>query len=161
MLKNQEFKVDETAPETTEEKEEVRGVNLTAEEREKLETENYNFSQKLAREEFQKIGLNKEAALEWFDKKYGNFQKENISLRDQAGQLIGEKKFSEIDETEKIKHSLGLLKLIENNYNSKFIEHFFNEPELLDLLDRQQAPGHYLKKLVDLYQANQKKLGER
>ena len=161
MLKNQEFKQKEASPKTIEGDGASLSSELSAEEREKIEEENYNFSQKLAREEFQKIGLNKEEATEWFDKKYGDYLEEIISLRDQAGQFIGEKKFGDIDESEKMKHSLGLLKLIENNYNLKFIEHFFNESELLDLLDRHQKPGHYIKKLVDLYQVNQKKLGER
>lgn len=161
MLKNREFKQKETTPKNIEGGGASLSSELSAEERQKIEEENYNFSQKLAREEFQKIRLSKEEATEWFDKKYGDYLGESIALRDQAGQLISEKKFSDIDEIEKLKHSLGLLKLIENNYNLKFIEHFFNEPELLDLLDHRQDPGHYLKKLVDLYQTNQKKLGER
>lgn len=161
MLKNQEFEQKEATSKNIEGEEAPRDSQLSASEREKLETENYNFSQKLAREEFKKIGLDKEKAIEWFDKKYSNHGGTEISLYNEAGELVAKKKFSEIDETEKLKHSLGLLKLIDNNFNLKFIEHFFNEAELLDLLDRRQEPGCYLKKLVSLYQANQKRLGER
>lgn len=161
MLKNQEFEQSEVSPQNISEAEAPTDLELSAAEREKIEAENYNFSQKLAREEFKKIGLNKERAQEWFDKKYRNYGGEEISLYNEAGELVGKKNFKEIDEVEKLQHSLGLLKLIDNNFNLKFIEHFFNEPELLDLLDRYQEPGCYLKKLVDLYQANQKRLGER
>jgi len=128
---------------------------LSAEEREKLNHENYYFSQKAAREEFEKLSLSREEAKAWFDAKYGDYGDVAITLRDSKGQPIGEKKFSEISDQEKQDHSYGLLNLIWENYNLEFIKHFYNEPELLKVADKQL---NNLPRLVDLYRENQEKL---
>jgi len=141
--------------ETNASTEERATVALSAEEKEKLDRENYYFSQKAAREEFEKLSLNREEAKEWFNAKYGAYGDVAITLRDQNGQPIGEKKFSEISDSEKQSHSYGLLNLIWENYNLEFIKHFYNEPELLKVADKQL---NNLPRLVNLYRENQEKL---
>jgi len=132
-----------------------QAASLSAEEREKLRHENYYFSQKAAREEFEKLSLSREEAKEWFNAKYGDYGDVAIALRDSKGQPIGEKKFSEISDLEKQDHSYGLLNLIWENYNLEFIKHFYNEPELLKVADKQL---NNLPRLVNLYRENQEKL---
>jgi len=124
-------------------------------ENEKLSQENYRLSQEMAREEFEKLDLNTNEALEWFDKKYGNYGETAIALRDHKGELIGEKKFLDISEREKQDHSYGLLTLIEKNFNLSFVEHFFNEPELLEIAEKK---GNYLRRTVQVYRDNLEKM---
>lgn len=128
---------------------------LSPEEREKLTRENYYFSQKAAREEFGKLGLNPQEAIGWFDDKYGGYGDVPVLLRDQNGQPVGEKAFADISDVEKRDHSYGMLKLINDSHNLDFIEHFLNEPELLALADKKL---NNLPRLVRLYRENKAKL---
>lgn len=130
-------------------------ISLSADDKAKLEKENYYFSQTAAREAFEKLDINPSEARAWFDAKYGQYGDVAIALRDNQGNPIGEKKFSEISANEKQEHSYGLLNLINKNYNLEFIKHFFNEPELLMIADKKLS---YLPKLVNLYRENQEKL---
>jgi len=131
---------------------------LPASENDKLSQENYRLSQEIAREEFEKLDLNTDEAIEWFDKKYGGYGEATIALRNHRGQPIGEKKFTEVSDKEKQDHSYGLLNLIEKNFNLSFIEHFFNEPELLDMSEKK---GSYLKRTVQVYRDNLEKMKKK
>ena len=131
---------------------------LSSEEREKLAKENNYFSQDAAWEEFEKLSLNPDEAVAWFDAKYGDYGDTPVRLRDRDGNLLEEKQLDEISLEEKREHSWGRLKMISDSYNLNFIKHFFNEPELLEIAD---SKLNNLKRLVELYKINSKKLGER
>lgn len=131
--------------------------SLSTEEREKLNHENWYFSQKAAREEFGKFDLRINEAIDWFNDKYREYDEVPVALRDRRGNPIAEKKFSEITDQEKQDHSYGLLYLFDNYKGLEFIENFFNEPELLKMADKKLSE---LPKLVKLYRANQEKLKE-
>lgn len=131
---------------------------LSSAEREKLSQENYYFSQDAAWEEFKKLSLNPEEAVAWFDEKYQEYGDTPIRLRDRNGNLLEERQLEEISPEEKQEHSWGRLKMINDDYNLNFIKHFFNEPELLKIADKKLSN---LKRLVELYKINSKKLGER
>jgi len=134
---------------------EFKDGQIPVSENERLSQENYRLSQEMAREEFEKLDLNTNEALEWFDKKYGNYGETVITLRDHRGEPIGEKKFTEVSDKEKQDHSYGLLTLIEKNFNLSFIEHFFNEPELLDMAEKK---GNNLKRTMQVYRDNLEKM---
>ena len=124
-------------------------------EKEKLSQENYRLSQEMAKEEFDKLSFSQEELISWFNDKYEGYDEALVGLRDRAGQLLVEKKLSEISDDEKLAHSLGYLKLIGDNYNLNFIKHFFNEPELLDIAAKK---GSYLKRTVQVYRDNLEKM---
>ncbi|MFA5023628.1 MAG: hypothetical protein WC523_01545 [Patescibacteria group bacterium] len=148
MLENKEFNpIDHEAA--------TADLTLATEDQEKIQTENYNLSQKLAWEEFQKFSLSPEEAIAWFDAKYEAYGDTPIRLRDRDGNLLEEKHLEEISPEEKSNHSWGKLKLIQTNYNLHFIEHFLNEPELLNIAEKQ---GNTLKRTVQVYQDNLKKM---
>jgi hypothetical protein len=107
---------------------------------------------RFAYEQMAKLSFNREELAEWFDNKFGGYGEMAITLRDAKGQPIGEKKYGEISADEKAAHGLGTLELIKDNDGPNFIEHFFNEPELLKIAERQ---GIYLSDTVKKYRDNQ------
>ena len=113
-----------------------------------------------AYDQLSQLALSPQELTTWFDLRFASWQTP-VTLRDRDGQVVGEKKFSDVSADEKIAHGQGLLKLMRDSAGLSFMDYFSQQPELLEIVEQggHLTNGLALSDTVKKYQANVAKLG--